>query len=338
MAIRVLIVDDSVSARNIISSILTTDKRIEVVGMASDAYEARDLVVSLRPDVICLDINMPRMDGVTFLKKLMKYIPTPVIMVSSLTKKSANITLEALEAGAIDYVQKPKHNIFNKKSIEAKRLLEKVIFAAKSKIFFQDISFTNKVQTIIDQSDKVIFIGSSTGGVDALKVILSALPKQMPPILVVQHMPQVFIPSLVGRLEGICALHVKIAQNDEELKHGSVYISPGGYHMVIRKRVKKYFIEIGQGKNVNGHCPSADILFYSAAKILNEKAIGVILTGMGVDGAKGMLKMHENGAKTIAQSEKTCVVYGMPKEAVKFGGVDTIADLKNIPSEILKVL
>jgi two-component system chemotaxis response regulator CheB len=338
MEIKVLVVDDSVSARNIISSILATDKRIKVVGMASDAYEARDLVVALRPDVICLDINMPRMDGVTFLKKLMKYVPTPVVMVSSLTKKSAKITLEALEAGAIDYVQKPRNNIFDKKSDEAKRLIEKVILASKSQVFFQENFSKKELQTITKQSDKIIFIGSSTGGVDALKVVLSALPKQMPPILVVQHMPQVFIPSFVERLESLCALHVKIAHNNEELQHGNVYISPGGYHMVIRKRVKKYFIEIGQGQNVNGHCPSADILFFSAAQVLGEKAIGVILTGMGVDGAKGMLKMHENGAKTIAQSEKTCVVYGMPKEAVKLGGVDSIADLKNIPSEILKVV
>lgn len=338
MAIKVLIVDDSITARNILENILSSDKRIKVVGMASDAYNARDLVVALKPDVICLDINMPKMDGVTFLQKLMKYFPTPVVMVSALTKKSAKITLEALEAGAVDYVQKPQNNLFNKSGDEARALIEKVVLASKSKVLKKDNFILIYDQNFTKTSEKVICVGSSTGGVDALKTVLSALPKQMPPLLIVQHMPQAFIPSFVARLNTLCALHVKVAQNAEELQKGTAYIAPGGYHMAIRRRSKKYFIEIGQGDNVNGHCPSVDVLFHSAAKTLQEKAVGVILTGMGNDGANGLLDMHKNGAKTIAQSEKTCVVYGMPKEAVKLGGVDTVADLGKISQEILKVL
>lgn len=297
MAIKVLIVDDSITARNILEDILSSDERIEVVGMASDAYKARDLVVELKPDVICLDINMPRMDGVTFLQKLMKYFPTPVVMVSTLTKKSAKITLEALEAGAVDCVQKPQNNIFEKESDEAKELIEKVFLASKSKVLKKENSISVRSQNFTKTSDKVICIGSSTGGVDALKVVLSALPEQMPPILIVQHMPQAFVPSFAARLDTLCALHVKVAQNAEELQKGTAYISPGGYHMVVRGRNGRYFIEIGQGENVNGHRPSVDVLFHSAAKTLQEKAVGVILTGMGNDGANGILNMHQNGGE-----------------------------------------
>lgn len=337
--IRVLIVDDSATARHILKEILESDKRIEVVGLAADAYIARDLVVELKPDVICLDVEMPRMDGVTFLQKLMAHFPTPVVMVSSLTRKSAQVTLDALEAGAVDYVAKPHSNIYDGKDEIKDELIEKVINASYARV--QKKSPTQKTiqrLSIAETTNKVIAIGSSTGGTEALKVVLQGMPRNSPAIIVVQHMPDSFVPPFAQRLNSLCEIDVKVAENGEFLAIGTAYIAPGGVHMVLRRSGARYYVEIGSGQKVSGHCPSVDVLFNSVAKVAGANALGVILTGMGSDGAKGMAKMHQNGAKTIAQSEESCVVFGMPKEAIKLGGVDEVVSLENISSAVVKLL
>lgn len=339
MAIRVLVVDDSATARTIISEILSSDPRIEVVGTAQDAYVARDKVVELKPDVICLDVEMPRMDGVTFLQKLMQHFPTPVVMVSSLTRKSAQVTLDALEAGAVDYVAKPHSNIYDGKDLIAEELIEKVISASLARVRKKVApKLVTQKLSIAETTKKLIAIGSSTGGTEALKTVLSSLPKNAPAILIVQHMPNTFVPSFAQRLDSLCEIDVRVAQNGDFLQIGTALICPGGLHMVLRRSGARYYVEIGQGRTINGHCPSVDVLFNSVAKTAGANALGVILTGMGNDGAKGMANMHSGGAKTIAQSEETCVVFGMPKEAIKMGGVDKIVDLEKIPSVIIGTL
>ena len=338
--IRVLIVDDSATARHILREILESDARIEVIGLAADAYIARDMIVSLKPDVICLDVEMPRMDGVTFLQKLMLYYPTPVVMVSSLTRSSANTTLDAFEAGAVDYVTKPHSHIYDGKEEIREELIQKVVNASYARVQrkIPHIKRSLNVMSLSETTHKVIAIGSSTGGTEALKVVLGELPSNSPAVLVVQHMPQSFLESFVLRLDQVCVIDVKIAHNGDSLQMGTAYVAQGGKHMVLRRSGANYCIEIGMGAKVSGHAPSVDVLFNSVAKVAGSNAIGVILTGMGSDGAKGMLHMHEAGAKTIAQSEESCVVFGMPKEAIKLGGVDEIVSLGDIAQNIVKLL
>ena len=338
--IKVLIVDDSATARHILKEILESDKRIEVVGLAADAFIARDMIVELRPDVICLDVEMPRMDGITFLQKLMIHFPTPVVMVSSLTRRSAQVTLDALSFGAVDYVAKPHSNIYDGKEEIREELIHKVInasYAKVKKLIGKSALSTNRV-SLSETTKKVVAIGSSTGGTEALKVLLQGLPKNSPAVIIVQHMPDTFVPSFASRLDSICDIDVKVAQNGDFLEIGTAYIAQGGKHMVLRRSGARYFIEIGMGERVSGHCPSVDVLFNSVAKVAGSNAIGVILTGMGSDGAKGMAHMHQSGAKTIAQSEETCVVFGMPKEAIKLGGVDKVVPLTEIASTVMQTL
>lgn len=338
--IKVLIVDDSATARHILQEILESDPRIEVIGLAADAYIARDMIVEHKPDVICLDVEMPRMDGLTFLQKLMLHFPLPVVMVSSLTRQSARTTLDALEAGAIDYVEKPHSYIFDHKNEMKEELIQKVINASYARVSKKvpKVRLKSNAMSLPETTQKVIAIGSSTGGTEALKAVLKRLPKNTPPIVVVQHMPQNFLEPFAARLNQICALDVKIARNEEFLQTGTVYIAQGGKHMVLRRSGASYFVEIGEGEKVSGHQPSVDVLFNSIAKVAANNAIGVILTGMGSDGAKGLLHMHDAGAKTIAQSEESCVVFGMPKEAIRLGGVDKVVDLEAIASAIVSFL
>ncbi len=339
MAIKVLVVDDSATARNILSEILNSDPRIEVVGLAVDAFMARDMIVALKPNVVCLDVEMPRMDGVTFLYKLMEYMPTPVVMVSSLTRKSAKVTLDALEAGAVDYVAKPHSNIYDGKDEIAEELIEKVVSASKAIVQKRAFITSSHVKPrLAETTQKVIAIGSSTGGTEALKTVLSGLPKNSPPVLIVQHMPNSFIPSFAARLNEASEIDVQVAKNGDFLEMGKALISPGGLHMVLRRSGAKYYVEIGKGRVINGHCPSVDVLFNSVSKVAGANALGVILTGMGNDGARGLFNMHESGAKTIAQSEKSCVVFGMPKEAIKLGAVDKIVDLDKIAASMIATL
>jgi len=338
--IRVLIVDDSATARHILREILESDSRISVVGLAADAYIARDMIVELKPDVVCLDVEMPRMDGVTFLQKLMLHYPTPVVMVSSLTRNSAKITLDALEAGAVDYVEKPHSHIYDGKDEIKEELIQKVVNASLAKVQKKIPQSKNRanVSSLAETTHKIIAIGASTGGTEALKVVLGGLPKNAPAVLVVQHMPQNFLESFAQRLNQLCSIDVKMARNGEFMQTGTAYIAQGGKHMVLRRSGASYFIEIGLGQKVSGHCPSVDVLFNSVAKVAGSNAIGVILTGMGSDGAKGLMHMHEAGAKTIAQSEESCVVFGMPKEAIKLGGVDATLPLTEIAQTVIKML
>lgn len=339
MPVRVLIVDDSATARAVIKEVLESDRDIEVVGVAQDAYIARDKVVELRPDVICLDVEMPRMDGITFLKKLMVHIPTPVVMISSLTQKGAATTLEALEAGAVDFVPKPHSNIYDGIDEIREEIVTKVKAAAKAKVVQK--KYTGAPQKVSykalsETTDKVIAIGASTGGTEAIKEVLTRLPANIPGIIIVQHMPPNFTKSFADRLNRICAIEVKEAKNGDFLGVGRALIAPGDFHMVLRRSGARYYVEIGTGEKVSGHRPSVDVMFNSVAKIAGANSIGVILTGMGADGAKGLLAMRNAGAKTIGQSESSCVVYGMPKVAYEIGAVERQCELDGIAEAIVR--
>lgn len=340
MAVRVLIVDDSATARAVVREVLESDKEIEVVGVAQDAYIARDKIIELRPDVICLDVEMPRMDGITFLKKLMTYMPTPVVMVSSLTQKGAMTTLEALEAGAVDFVAKPHSNIYDGIDEIREEIVSKVKSAAKAKVMpkkqgviLQRVSY----KALSETTDKVIAIGASTGGTEAIKDVLTRLPANTPGIIIVQHMPSNFTKSFADRLNELCAIEVKEAKNGDFLGVGKALVAPGDFHMVLRRSGARYYVEIGTGEKVSGHRPSVDVMFNSVAKTAGTNAIGVILTGMGADGAKGLLAMRNAGAKTIGQNEDSCIVYGMPKVAYEVGAVEKQYPLDKIAEAVVRV-
>jgi len=340
LAVRVLIVDDSATARAVVKEVLESDKDIEVVGVAQDAYIARDKIVELRPDVICLDVEMPRMDGITFLKKLMTYMPTPVVMISSLTQKGAMTTLEALEAGAVDFVAKPHSNIYDGIDEIREEIVSKVKSAAKAKVMpkkqgviLQRVSY----KALSETTDKVIAIGASTGGTEAIKDVLTRLPANTPGIIIVQHMPSNFTKSFADRLNEVCAIEVKEAKNGDFLGVGKALVAPGDFHMVLRRSGARYYVEIGTGEKVSGHRPSVDVMFNSVAKTAGTNAIGVILTGMGADGAKGLLAMRNAGAKTIGQNEDSCIVYGMPKVAYEVGAVEKQYPLDKIAEAVVRV-
>lgn len=343
MGINVLVVDDSSTARAILKEILQSDPQIGSVDTAADAYIARDKIVKNKPDVICLDVEMPRMDGITFLRKLMAHMPTPVIMVSSLTTQGAKTTLEALEAGAVDFVAKPHSNIYEGRDEIEKELLEKVKSAARAKlrmvkkpsqaqVSHAALSYRNPLTT----TQKIVAIGSSTGGTEALKDVLTKLPANSPSIIITQHMPANFTKPFADRLNSICNIEVKEAQNGDYLGVGQAFIAPGDKHMALRKSGARYYLEIGGGDKVSGHRPSVDVMFGSVAKSAGANAIGVILTGMGSDGAKGLLKMKQAGSITLGQDERSCVVYGMPKVAWEIGAVDKQVDIDNMAEAILR--
>ena len=340
MAIKVLIVDDSATARAVLSDILQSDPLIEVVATASDAYIARDKIVELSPDVVCLDVEMPRMDGITFLKKMMHYMPIPVVMVSSLTQSGAKTTLEALEAGAVDFVGKPHSHIYDGKDEMKDELIAKIKTASKAKVFKKELTKSLHVNTtaLTETTNKILAIGASTGGTEAIKDVLMGLPRNAPATVIVQHMPANFTEAFAQRLNSLCAMEVREAKNGDSLIPGVVLIAPGDYHMVVRRSGARYYVEIGSGEKVSGHRPSVDVLFNSVAKIAGSNAIGVILTGMGNDGAKGLLAMHNAGAKTLGQDEESCVVYGMPKTAFELGGVQKQLPLNKIANSVLSLL
>ena len=341
MGIKVLVVDDSATARAIICEILKGSHYIESIDTAPDAFVARDKIVKNRPDVICLDVEMPRMDGITFLKKLMIHMPIPVIMVSSLTTKGAQTTLDALESGAIDFVAKPHSNIYEGKNEIEQELIEKVLGASKSKPIARTITKNTSTLTYTTSqitTQKIVAIGSSTGGTEAIKEVLTKLPANSPSVIIVQHMPASFTKQFAQRLNELCKVEVKEAQSGDYLGVGQVFIAPGEKHMVLRRSGTKYFLEIGGGEKVSGHKPSVDVLFNSVAKVAGENAIGVILTGMGSDGAKGLLKLRQNGSITLGQDEKSCVVYGMPKVAFGLGAVCKEVSIENMAQEILNTL
>ena len=331
--VRTLVVDDSASMRAMLCAALDADPGIKVVGSAPEPHTARQLMRELDPDVVTLDVEMPGMDGLSFLEKIMRLRPTPVVMCSSLTTHAAEVTIEALRLGAVDFVAKPNGSGGDMKLATAE-LCEKVKAAARSKVRqSRDVPEAGPVVAVDGPfaEDRLIAIGSSTGGVDALFAILPALPQNAPPVLVVQHMPPAFTGSLARRLDGSCAMKVMEAFDRAPLERGTVYIAPGGdTHMVLSGKT----VRLITGDRVSGHRPSVDMLFRSVAP-LGRRAVGVILTGMGEDGAAGLLAMHEMGARTFGQDAESCVVYGMPRAANELGAVERELSLSAMPKAII---
>ncbi len=343
--IKVLVVDDSAIVRKIFTEELSKERGITIIGTAPDPYVARDKIVRLKPDVITLDIEMPRMDGLTFLKKLMKFYPLPVVIVSSLTPKGGKLALEAIESGAVEVLSKPgsAYSVGDMRQ----QLADKIRAAAKVRVARQkekkDISSKDGPIRISDRAlqettNKVIAIGASTGGTEALKEVLTKLPPMIPGVLVVQHMPPNFTTAFAERLNDMCEISVKEAGDGDSVLTGRALIAPGNYHMLLKRSGARYYVSVKTGPMVCHQRPSADVLFNSSAEYAGSNAVGVILTGMGSDGAKGLLKMREAGARTVGQDEASCVVYGMPKEADKIGAVEKVAPLNRIAQEVINFL
>lgn len=339
--IKVMIVDDSPLTRLLYTELLNSDTDIEVIGEAANPLEADEKIKQLKPSVITLDVKMPHMDGISFLEKLMKEHPMPVVMVSALTQKGAMATIKSLELGAVDYVSKPLERQKEEGLMALKDdLIRKVRIASQAKIrgIYKPQANVLKAPPISLDTEKLIAIGASTGGVEALGRILSRIPNNFPPIAIVQHMPKRFTESFAKRLNSFCEIRVQEAANGQRVYSGNAYIAPGGKQMRIAQDKGGYYCIIEDGDRVSGHCPSVDVLFNSVADTVGRKAIGILLTGMGRDGADGLLKMHGLGATTIAQNEESCVVYGMPKAAVIAKAVDIEAPLEQIAQEILYCL
>jgi two-component system chemotaxis response regulator CheB len=338
--IKVLIVDDSAIVRKIFSEELARYADIEVVGAAPDPFVARDKIVALKPDVITLDIEMPRMDGLTFLRKMMKHYPLPIIIVSSLTPKGGKLTLEAMENGAVDVIAKPGSS-YSVGDMSA-QLVEKIRAASRARVVKIDAGNAAApdapLKALSQTSNKVIAIGASTGGTEALKRVLTPLPANAPGVVVVQHMPANFTTSFAERLDSLCRMTVREARDNDSVVPGTVLIAPGNYHMIFRRSGARYYVEVKTGPMVHHQRPAVDILFRSTAKYAGANAIGVLLTGMGSDGAEGMLELKKAGAGTIAQDEQSCVVFGMPKEAIKLGAADRVLPLDQIATEMMRMV
>lgn len=339
--VKVFILDDSASIRVGLLQKLNRMPDIEVVATAPNPYDARDNIVLKNPDVIILDIEMPRMDGITFLKKLMNHFPKPVVVLSSLTTKGSKIALQALEAGAIDVISKSTPIVASREAdLFMEDLHDRIIAAAGANLKakaadekiaeYKDLDFSG--------SDNLITIGASTGGTTAVKDVLQRLPEQSPPILIVQHILPNFTDAFAQRLNEFCSMYVKEAADGEPINPGIAYVAPGNRHMAIEKKKLKYYISLSTGPKVNFQRPAIDILFKSAARILKNRTIGILLTGMGRDGASGLLEIKQNKGTTIAQDKNSCVVYGMPQEAVKLKAVDYQCDLFDIPEKIINIL
>jgi two-component system, chemotaxis family, protein-glutamate methylesterase/glutaminase len=338
--IRVLIVDDSAIVRKILSEALSAEDDIEVVGTAPDPYVARDKILALSPDVITLDIEMPRMYGLSFLKKLMQYRPTPTVMISSLAQSSCSVVLEAMECGAVEVLAKPGSAY----SVGELRLVlaNKVRAAAVAKVKATEPSPKDSPAPPVQSLKKLnhrgmIVIGASTGGTEAVREILQEMPANSPPILVVQHIPQGFSRAFAERLDRLCAIRVKEAADGDEVSSGQALIAPGDFHMMLQNGSEPRRVSIKTGPRICYQRPAVDVLFQSVAAGAAKDAVGVLLTGMGSDGAQGMLKMKQAGARTIAQDESTCVVYGMPREAVRLGAVDQILRLQDIAPALCRL-
>jgi two-component system chemotaxis response regulator CheB len=332
--IRVLIVDDSALMRQVLATLLARDPAIEVAGVASDPYVARDKIRQLNPDVLTLDVEMPRMDGLAFLEKLMRARPMPVVMVSSLTEAGCATTLRALELGAVDFVTKPKLDLREQMPEVAREVIDKVKAAAAARV--RRPAPTNGAApppprppagALLKSTDQVIAVGASTGGTEALKDFLMALPADCPGVVVVQHMPEKFTRAFADRLDGLCTVRVKEAEDGDRVLTGHVLIAPGDYHMSLTRAGATYLVKLNQAPPVNRHRPSVDVLFNSCSTAAGSNAIGIIMTGMGDDGARGLLAMRNAGARTLAQDEATSVVFGMPKAALEMGGVERVLPL-----------
>lgn len=336
--IKVLVVDDSAIVRKILTNELSKNIDIEVVGAAPDPYIARDKIIKLNPDVITLDIEMPRMDGITFLRKLMHYKPMPVIIVSSLTQEGSRLALEAIDIGAIEVMSKPGAS-YTVGDI-SQELADKIRAAAAANYKVKKQLSDNKVSetrySMTQTTNKIVAIGASTGGTEAIRYILSGYPSNAPATIIVQHMPENFTKSFAANLDGSCEVRVKEAETGDIVAPGKVLIAPGNRHMILRRSGAVYMVEIQGGPRVNRHRPSVDVMFNSAAKYAGANAIGVILTGMGADGSNGLLEMKKAGAHTIAQDEYSCVVFGMPKAAIELGAVDRVEKLEKVTAAIFE--
>lgn len=340
--IRVLIVDDSAIVRKILTAELSKHRDIEVIGGATDPYAAREMILKLRPDVVTLDLEMPRMNGLAFLAKLMKYYPLPVVVVSSLTPKNSEAALRALELGAVEVICKTGQAF---RTPEITRQLAHAVRAAASARIAKQLPETGtgpgrSVTSDVDLQTacKVLALGASTGGTQAIESVLKGLPLTSPGTVIVQHMPEQFTASFAQRLNQTCPMEVREAKDNEAIRPGVALVAPGNQHMLVQQNGPGFRVRIKSGPAVNHHRPSVDVLFQSAARSAGSDAIGVLLTGMGSDGAKGLLAMHEAGAYTLAQDEETSVVFGMPREAIRLGAVDAIAPIHEIPRAILNFL
>jgi len=337
--IRVLIVDDSAIVRKILSDALAGERDLQVVGTAPDPYVARDKILALDPDVITLDIEMPRMDGLTFLKKLMHFHPLPAIVISSLAQPSCRAALEALQFGAVEVLAKPggpysvgelRHNLAEKIRAAAAARLRPVTPPGRPEPPAPQQQYTSTLP-----SDTVIAIGASTGGTEAITSVLTKFPKTAPGVVVAQHIPPEFSRAFANRLNDVCALDVKEASDGDQLRPGLALVAPGDYHMVLRRGPGGYSVNVRSGPRVCYQRPSVDVLFQSVAEVAGGRAIGALLTGMGADGAQGLLKMRQAGARTLAQDEASCVVFGMPREAIERGAAERVVSLSAMPAAIL---
>lgn len=344
MSIKVLIVDDSALIRQILTEIVNAQPDMRVVGVAGDPLIARDRIKALNPDVITLDVEMPRMDGLAFLEKLMQLRPMPVLMISSLTERGAQTTLRALELGAVDFVTKPKLDISNGMQAYANVIAEKIRIAAKAQVRSFKPSgpragdLLPRLASPRVTKDRVIAVGASTGGTEAIRTFLTQLPADAPTILITQHMPEGFTRAFADRLNGLCEITVKEAEQGELVQPGCAYIAPGHSHLSIVSAGRFYRIQLDQNPPVNRHRPAVDVLFHSVAKVAGKNAVGVLMTGMGADGARGLLAMKQAGALTIAQDEASCVVFGMPKVAIDLGAAERILPLTQIAQTLLTEL
>ena len=347
---RVLIVDDSATVRQVLKSILESDPQIEVMGVASDPYVAADRIRKEEPDVITLDVEMPRMDGLTFLDKIMSQHPIPVVICSTLAGKGSDVAMAALAKGAVEILAKPKLGAKEFLEESRVRICEVVKAAAHARLGKCRTSSAMKVEpkltadavlpkpnssAMIQTTERVVVVGASTGGTEALRAFLQAMPPDAPGIVIVQHMPEEFTARFAQRLDGICGITVKEAADQDSVIRGRALIAPGNRHVLLKRSGARYFVELRDGPLVSRHRPSVDVLFRSAARYGGRNVVGVIMTGMGDDGAKGLLEMKQAGAFTIAQNESTCVVFGMPSEAIKLGAVDRVLGLEQIPGEVV---
>ena len=346
--IRVLIVDDSAVVRQTLAEILTSDPRIEVMAMAADPFIAAEKIRQEIPDVITLDVEMPRMDGITFLQKIMSQHPIPVVICSSLAEAGSGTALKALEYGAVEIIQKPQ--LGTKQFLEESKIhiCDAVRAAAIArprrisrihevvpKLTADAIMAAPRTKAMVETTEKVVVVGASTGGTEAIQIFLTAMPSDTPGIVIVQHMPEHFTKSFAARLNDLCRVTVKEAENNDTVIRGRALIAPGNFHTLLKRSGARYYVEVREGPLVSRHRPSVDVLFRSTARYAGKNAVGVIMTGMGDDGARGMEEMKGMEAYTIAQDEASCVVFGMPNEAIKRGAVDRIVPLEQIAATVL---
>ena len=349
---RVVVVDDSALVRSLLTEIINRQTDMECIGAASDPYAAREMIRNLDPDVITLDVEMPRMDGIDFLSKLMRLRPMPVVMVSTLTERGAEVTLKALELGAVDFVAKPKIGVADGLKQLAEEITDKIRTASKARVSKPQ---TPPVASTVAgaalparpaapasigrlSTEKIIFIGASTGGTEATKEVLMNLPPDSPAVVITQHMPPGFTKSYANRLDGLCRIRVKEAVDGERVLPGHAYIAPGGFHLSVERSGANYIARVSDGEPVNRHKPSVEVLFESAARVVGQNALGIMLTGMGADGARAMRTMKDAGSYNVCQDEATCVVFGMPREAIAHGAAHEVLPLGKIAGHMIERL